>query len=34
MSKQTLVFNDIEVNKKDSYASKQPILLNLEIQTT
>ena len=29
MSKQTLVFNDIEVNKKDFYASKQPIPLNL-----
>ena len=29
MSKQTLIFNDIEVNKKDFYASKQAILLNL-----
>ena len=29
MSKQTLMFNDIEVNKKDFYASKQAILLNL-----
>ena len=29
MSKQTLVFNDIEVNKKDFYASKQAIPLNL-----
>ena len=29
MSKQTLVFNDVEVNKKDFYASKQAILLNL-----
>ena len=29
MSKQTLVFNDIEVNKKDFYASKQAISLNL-----
>ena len=29
MIKQTLVFNDIEVNKKDFYASKQAIPLNL-----
>ena len=29
MSKQTLVFNDIEVNKKDFYAPKQAIPLNL-----
>ena len=29
MSKQTLVFNDIEVNKKYFYASKQAIPLNL-----
>ena len=29
MSKQTLVFNDIEFNKKDFYASKQAIPLNL-----
>ena len=29
MSKQTLVFNDTEVNKKDFYASKQAIPLNL-----
>ena len=29
MSKQTLVFNDIEDNKKDFYASKQAIPLNL-----
>ena len=29
MSKQTLVFNDIEVNKKDYYGSKQAIPLNL-----
>ena len=29
MSKQTLVFNDIEVNKKDFYASRQAIPLNL-----
>ena len=29
MSKQTLVFNYIEVNKKDFYASKQAIPLNL-----
>ena len=29
MSKQTLVFNDIEVNEKDFYASKQAIPLNL-----
>ena len=29
MSKQTLVFNDIEVNKKDFYASKQAIPLSL-----
>ena len=29
MSKQTLVFNDIKVNKKDFYASKQAISLNL-----
>ena len=29
MSKRTLVFNDVEVNKKDFYASKQAILLNL-----
>ena len=29
MSKQTLVFNDIEINKKDFYASKQAIPLNL-----
>ena len=28
MSKQTLVFNDIEVSKKDVYASKQAIPLN------
>ena len=28
MSKQTLVFNDIEVNKKDFYASKKAIPLN------
>ena len=28
MSKQILVFNDIEVNKKDFYASKQAIPLN------
>ena len=26
---QSLVFNDIEVNKKDFYVSKQAILLNL-----
>ena len=29
MSKQTLVLKDIEVSKKDSYASKQAIPLNL-----
>ena len=29
MRKQTLVFNDIKVSKKDSYASKQAIPLNL-----
>ena len=29
MSKQTSVFNYIEVNKKDFYASKKAILLNL-----
>ena len=29
MRKQTLVFNDIKVNKKDFYASKQAIPLNL-----
>ena len=29
MSKHTLVFNDIEVSKKDFYASKKAILLNL-----
>ena len=29
MSKQTLVFNDIKVNEKDFYASKQAIPLNL-----
>ena len=29
MSKQTLVFNDIEINKKDFYASKKAIPLNL-----
>ena len=29
MSKQTLVFNDTEVNKKDFYASKQAIPFNL-----
>ena len=29
MSKQTLVFNDIEVNKKDFHASKKAIPLNL-----
>ena len=29
MSKQTLVFNEIEVNKKDFYVSIQAILLNL-----
>ena len=29
MNKQTLVFNDIEVNKKDFYASKQAVPLNL-----
>ena len=29
MSKQTLVFNDIEVNEKDFHASKKAILLNL-----
>ena len=29
MSKQTLVFNDIEVNKKYFYAFKQAIPLNL-----
>ena len=29
MSKQTLVFNDIEVNKKDFYACKKAIPLNL-----
>ena len=29
MNKQTLVFNDIEVNKKDFYASKKGIPLNL-----
>ena len=29
MSKQTLVFNDIEVNKKDFYASKKAIPLSL-----
>ena len=29
MSKQILVFNDIEANKKHFYASKQAITLNL-----
>ena len=29
MSKQTLVFNDIEVNKKDFYTSKQASPLHL-----
>ena len=29
MRKQTLVFNDIKLNKKDSHASKQAIPLNL-----
>ena len=29
MSKQTLVFNDIEVNKKDFYVSKKAIPLTL-----
>ena len=29
MSTHTLVFHDIEVNKKHFYASKQAILLNL-----
>ena len=29
MSKKTLVFNDIEGNKKDFYASKKAIPLNL-----
>ena len=29
MSKQTLVFNDIVVNKKDFYASKKATPLNL-----
>ena len=29
MSKQTLVFNDIEVNAKDFYATKKTIPLNL-----
>ena len=29
MSTQTLVFNDIEVNKKDFYVSKKTILLIL-----
>ena len=29
MSKQTLKFNDIEMSKKDFYASKQAIPLNL-----
>ena len=29
MSKHTLVFNDIEVNKKDFHASKKAIPLNL-----
>ena len=29
MSKQTLAFNDVEVNKKYFYASKQEIPLNL-----
>ena len=29
MSKQRLVFNNIEVNKKDVYASKQAISLHL-----
>ena len=29
MSKQTLVFNDMEVNKKDFYASKKAIPLRL-----
>ena len=29
MSKQTLVFNDTDVNKKDFYASKKAITLNL-----
>ena len=29
MSKQTLMFNDIEVNKRHFYASKQAIPLNL-----
>ena len=28
MSKQTLVFNDIEVNEKEFYASKKAIPLN------
>ena len=29
MNKQSLFFNDIEVNKKDFYASKKAIPLNL-----
>ena len=29
MSEKTLKFGDVEVNKKESYASKQPIALNL-----
>ena len=29
MNKQTLVFNDIEVNEKDFYGSKQAVPLNL-----
>ena len=31
MSKQTLVFNDIEINKKKIYACKKAIPLNLVI---
>ena len=31
MSKQTLVFNDIEVNKKDFYASNKAISYNIVI---
>ena len=29
MSKKTLKFDDVEVNKKEFHASKQPIALNL-----
>ena len=29
MNKQIIVFNDVEVNKKDFYASKKAILLKL-----